>query len=52
LLSTTVAATNAITSEGEMTEADIRTLRRLIPLQNLFYIRHGLDEVQKASNDL
>ena len=52
LLSTTVAATNAITSEGEMTEADIRTLRRLIPLQNLFYIRHGLDEVQKASSDL
>lgn len=52
LLSTTVAATNAITSEGEMTESDIRTLRRLIPLQNLFYIRHGLDEVQKASNDL
>jgi hypothetical protein len=52
LLSTTVAATNAITSEGEMTESDIRTLRRLIPLQNLFYIRHGLDEVQKASSDL
>ena len=52
LLSTTVAATNAITSEEEMTESDIRTLRRLIPLQNLFYIRHGLDEVQKASSDL
>jgi len=52
LLSTTVAATNAITSEGKMTESDIRTLRRLIPLQNLFYIRHGLDEVQKASSDL
>lgn len=52
LLSTTVAATNAITSEDEMTEADVRTLRRLIPLQNLFYIRKGLDEVQKASSDL
>lgn len=52
LLSTTVAATNAITSEDEMTEADVRTLRRLIPLQNLFYIRKGLDEVQKATSDL
>jgi hypothetical protein len=52
LLSTSISAANAITSEGEMTEADIRTLRRLIPLQNLFYIRHGLDEVQKASSDL
>lgn len=52
LLSTSISAANAITSEGEMTEADIRTLRRLIPLQNLFYLRHGLDEVQKASSDL
>lgn len=52
LLSTSISAANAITSEGEMTESDIRTLRRLIPLQNLFYIRHGLDEVQKASSDL
>ena len=52
LLSTSISAANAITSEGEMTEADVRTLRRLIPLQNLFYIRHGLDEVQKASSDL
>ena len=52
LLSTSISAANAITSEGEMTEADIRRPRRLIPLQNLFYLRHGLDEVQKASSDL
>lgn len=52
LLSTSISAANAITSEGEMTESDIRTLRRLIPLQNLFYLRHGIDEVQKASSDL
>ena len=51
LLSTTVAATNAITSEDEMTEADIRTLRRLIPLQNLFYIRKGFDKAQEAISD-
>ena len=52
LLSTTVAATNAITSSGEMTESDIRTLRRLIPLQNLFYLRFAFNEAEKAANDL
>jgi hypothetical protein len=39
LLSTTVAASNALTSKGEMTEADVRALRRLIPLQNLSVLR-------------
>lgn len=52
LLSTTVAATNAITSSGEMTESDIRTLRRLIPLQNLFYLRSAFNAAEKAANDL
>ncbi len=51
LLSTTVAATNAITSEDEMTEADIRTLRRLLPLQNLFYLRGQFDKAQEAISD-
>lgn len=52
LLSTTVAASNAITSDEPMTESDIRTLRRLIPLQNLFYLRHGFNEAEKAVGDL
>ena len=39
LLSTTVAASNALTSNEPMTEADVRALRRLIPLQNLSIIR-------------
>lgn len=52
LLSTSVAASNAITSDEPMTESDIRTLRRLIPLQNLFYLRHGFNEAEKAVGDL
>ena len=39
LLSTTVAASNALTSSDPMTDADIRALRRLLILQNLSYIR-------------
>jgi len=39
LLSTTVAASNALTSSGPMTDADVRALRRLVPLQNLSVIR-------------
>ena len=52
LLSTTIAAANAISDENEMTEADDRTLRRLVPLQNLFYLNLGYDAIQKASSDL
>lgn len=39
LLSTTVAASNALTSSDPMTDADVRALRRLLPLQNLSVIR-------------
>ena len=39
LLSTTVAASNALTSKEPMTDADVRALRRLVPLQNLSVIR-------------
>jgi hypothetical protein len=52
LLSTTIAASNAVTSGEEMTEADVRTLRRLIPLQNLFYLRKGFDKVQESITDM
>ena len=48
LLSTVVAANNAITSGDPLTEADVRALRRLLPYQNLFFLRRGFDEVQKS----
>jgi len=44
LLSTTVAASNALTSSDPMTEADVRALRRLMILQNLSVIR-GLERL-------
>ena len=52
LLTTTIAASNAITSEGEMTDSDVRALRRLVPLQNLFYLRNEFDKVEKELGDL
>tara|TARA_R100001440_G_scaffold46306_1_gene66087 strand:+ start:8249 stop:11299 length:3051 start_codon:yes stop_codon:yes gene_type:complete len=52
LLNTSVAATNAISSGDELTDADIRALRRLIPLQNLFFIRKGFDEMEEVVGDL
>jgi DNA-binding phage protein len=52
LLSTGISASNALISKDEMTEADIRTLRRLIPLQNLFYLRGQFDKAQEAISDL
>lgn len=52
LLSTTVAASNALSSSGPMTDSDIRTLRRLIPLQNLSGVNKIFDEIEKAVGDL
>ena len=51
LLSTTVAASNAVTSSEPMTEADVRALRRLIPLQNLVGVNKAFDQVEKVIVD-
>lgn len=51
LLSTTIAASNAVSSGEPLSDADIRTLRRLIPLQNLFYLRKGFDMVQESISE-
>ena len=52
LLSTTVAASNALSSSGPMTDSDIRTLRRLIPLQNLSGVNKIFDEIETAIGDM
>lgn len=52
LLSTTVAASNALSSSGPMTESDIRTLRRLIPLQNLSGVNKIFDYIETAVGDM
>ena len=35
-------------STGEISEGDVRAARRLLPYQNLFYISHLLNEVEKG----
>lgn len=47
LLSTTVAANNAITSGDPITDSDVRAIRRILPYQNLFFLRRGFDAIQK-----
>ena len=36
-------------SGGEVTDADIAAARRLIPFNNLFHIRRGFDQLEKAA---
>lgn len=38
-------------SEGEMTESELRSLRKLIPGQNLFYLRTLLDKIEEQAGD-
>jgi hypothetical protein len=51
LLSTTVAASNAVTSKEPLTESDVRAIRRLLPLQNLVGVNKAFDQVEKAIVD-
>ncbi len=37
---------NLLNSDG-ITESDIHSIRRLMPYQNLFYLRKGIDEMEK-----
>jgi hypothetical protein len=48
LLNDTVRALSTGLGPNEMTEADIRTLRRLLPYQNLTGARQALDKVEEA----
>ena len=36
-------------SQGEMTKSDIRAMRKMLPYQNLFYIRTLLDELEETT---
>lgn len=50
-LTSAISVSNALTSTDELTDSDIRTIRRLLPMQNLFYLRKGFDELEKAIVD-
>ena len=51
-LTTIIKAANAISSEGEMTDADIRAIRRIIPYQNHVGASKVFDYVEEAIGDL
>jgi hypothetical protein len=52
LLENTVRVMNAGLTPGDWTDADTRAMRRLIPYQNLFFIRQGLDRIEEEVGDL
>jgi hypothetical protein len=44
------AITGNLSSEGELSESDIRKIRQMLPGQNLFYIRQLLDSLQEEAS--
>lgn len=52
LLPTVIQAINAVASGQEMTDSDVRAIRRLIPYQNLSGFRMGFDEIEESVKDL
>lgn len=52
LLDTTMRVGNAGLGEDDWTDADTRALRRLLPGQNLTFVRQGLDKVEESVGDL
>lgn len=52
LLTTVIQAINAVASGQEMTDSDVRAIRRLIPYQNLSGFRMGFDEIEESVKDL
>jgi hypothetical protein len=39
-------------SNGQMTQSDLHAARRLLPFQNLFYIRSLLDQVEEKGSEM
>ena len=52
LLENTIRVMNAGLTPGDWTEADTRAIRRLLPYQNLSFIRRGLDRIEEEVGDL
>jgi hypothetical protein len=42
-----IKAASAVTGEREWTDADTRAFRRLLPGQNLSFLRQGLDRIEE-----
>lgn len=52
LLTDTFKALNSATSEGELTESDIRNIRRMMPYNNLSGFRKAVDALEERLGDL
>lgn len=52
LLDTTMRVGNAGLSEDDWSDSDTRALRRLLPGQNLTFVRQGLDKIEESVGDL
>jgi hypothetical protein len=52
LLDTSLRVANAGLTPGDWTDADTRAMRRLLPYQNLSFIRRGLDRIEEEVGDL
>ncbi len=52
LLDTTLRVANAGLTPGDWTESDTRAMRRLLPYQNLSFIRRGLDRIEEQVGNL
>ena len=52
LLTDTFKALNSATSEGELTESDIRNIRRMMPYNNLTGFRKAVDALEERLGDL
>lgn len=52
LLTDTFKALNSATSEGELSESDIRNIRRMLPYNNLTGFRKAVDALEERLGDL
>ncbi len=52
LLTDTFKALNSASSEGELTESDIRNIRRMLPYNNLTGFRKAVDALEERLGDL
>ena len=52
LLDTTMRVGNAGLGEDDWADSDTRALRRLLPGQNLTFVRQGLDKIEESVGDL
>ena len=52
LINTMLQVGGAGLDEDEWSESDTRALRRLLPYQNLTYLRRGFDEMEEIVGDL